>query len=125
LPQIRVLVVDDSREMRDFVVHQVLEPNGFEVEVALDGAEGVRKALKDDVDLVLLDLEIPKMDGLEVLDALCARRSEIPVILMTSNGSEAIAVEVFRKGVRDYVIKPFGGWSRCVFCAKKRRSQPD
>lgn len=107
LSRIRVLVVDDSREMRDFVIQYILEPNGFEVEQALDGAEGVRKALKGDVDLMLLDLEMPKMNGFEVLDALCARRSEIPVILMTSHGSEAIAVEVFRKGVRDYVIKPF------------------
>jgi class 3 adenylate cyclase/CheY-like chemotaxis protein len=93
--------------MRDFVIQYVLEPNGFEVEVAHDGAEGVRKVLKGDVDLVLLDLEMPKMNGFEVLDALCARRSEVPVILMTSHGSEAIVVEVFRKGVRDYVIKPF------------------
>ena len=105
--RIRVLVVDDSREMRDFVIQCVLEPHGFEVEQAHDGAEGVRKALRGDIDLMLLDLEMPKMNGFEVLDALCARRSEIPVILMTSHGSEAIAVELFRKGVRDYVIKPF------------------
>jgi class 3 adenylate cyclase/DNA-binding response OmpR family regulator len=107
LSKIRVLVVDDSREMREFVLRYVLEPNGFEAEQAHDGAEGVRKALTGDVDLILLDLEMPKMNGFEVLDALCARRSEIPIILMTSHGSEAIAVEVFRKGVRDYVIKPF------------------
>jgi class 3 adenylate cyclase/DNA-binding response OmpR family regulator len=107
LSDIRVLVVDDSREMREFVVQYILEPNGFEAEEAADGAEGVRKALKGDVDLMLLDLEMPKMNGFEVLDALCARQSELPVILMTSHGSEAIAVEVFRKGVRDYVIKPF------------------
>jgi class 3 adenylate cyclase/DNA-binding response OmpR family regulator len=105
--KISVLVVDDSREMRDFVVRYVLEPNGFEAQEALDGVEAVRKALTGDVDLVLLDLEMPKMNGLEALDALRARGLEIPVILMTSHGSEAIAVEMFRKGVRDYVIKPF------------------
>ena len=104
---IRVLVVDDSREIREFVVRYVLEPNGFEAVEATNGAEGVRKALKGDVDLVLLDLEMPRMNGFEVLDALRARHSEVPVILMTSHGSEAVAVEVFRKGVRDYVIKPF------------------
>jgi class 3 adenylate cyclase/DNA-binding response OmpR family regulator len=107
LSNIRVLVVDDSHDMREFVIQYVLEPNGFDAEEASDGAEGVRKALKGDIDLVLLDLEMPKMNGFEVLDALSARRLEIPVILMTSHGSEAIAVEVFRKGVRDYVIKPF------------------
>jgi len=102
-----VLVVDDSREMREFVVQYVLEPNGFEAVEATNGAEGVRKVLKGGIDLVLLDLEMPRMNGFEVLDALRARHSEVPVVLMTSHGSEAIAIEVFRKGVRDYVIKPF------------------
>jgi len=107
LSNIRVLVVDDSRDMREFVVQCVLEPNGFEPLEAANGAEALRKALESSVDLMLLDLEMPKMNGFEVLDGLRARRSEIPVVLMTSHGSEAIAVEVFRKGVRDYVIKPF------------------
>jgi len=107
LSNIRVLVVDDSREIREFVVQYILEPNGFEVVEATNGAEGVRKVLRGGIDLMLLDLEMPRMNGFEVLDALRARRSEIPVILMTSHGSEAIAVEVFRKGVRNYVIKPF------------------
>ncbi len=102
-----MLVVDDSREMRRFVVQYILEPNGFEAIEATDGAEGIRKALQGGVDLMLLDLEMPRMNGFEVLDALRARRVRIPVVLMTSHGSEAIAVEVFRKGVRDYVIKPF------------------
>ena len=107
MSNIRVLVVDDSREMREFVVQHILEPNGFEAVEATNGAEGVRKVLKGGIDLVLLDLEMPRMDGFEVLDALRARRSEVPVILMTSHGSESIVAEVFRKGVRDYVIKPF------------------
>ena len=88
--KISVLVVDDSREMRDFVVRYVLEPNGFEAQEALDGVEAVRKALTGDVDLVLLDLEMPKMNGLEALDALRARGLEIPVILMTSHGSPLV-----------------------------------
>jgi class 3 adenylate cyclase/CheY-like chemotaxis protein len=102
-----VLVVDDSSEMRKFVIQCVLEPSGFEVEEASNGAEGVRKVLKGNIDLVLLDLEMPKMTGFEVLDALLARQLKVPVILMTSHGSEAIAIKVFRKGVRNYVIKPF------------------
>ncbi|MFQ6100798.1 MAG: adenylate/guanylate cyclase domain-containing protein [Anaerolineae bacterium] len=107
MSNIRVLVVDDSREMREFVVRYVLEPNGFEAVEAMNGAEGMRKALQGGIDLMLLDLEMPRMNGFEVLDGLRARCCEVPVILMTSHGSEAIAVEVFRKGVRDYVIKPF------------------
>jgi len=107
LVEARVLVVDDSHEIRDFVIQYILEPNGFEAVEAADGAAGVRRLLEGDLDLLLLDLEMPKMSGFEVLDALHARQLEIPVILMTSHGSESIAVEVFRKGVRDYVIKPF------------------
>lgn len=107
MSDIRVLVVDDSSDVRKFVVQCVLEPNGFEALEATDGAEGVRKVLNGGIDLVLLDFEMPKMNGLQVLDALCARGSEVPVILITSHGSEAVAVEVFRKGVRDHVMKPF------------------
>jgi len=107
MSDIRVLVVDDSREIRDFVVQYILEPNDFAVVEATDGAAGVRKALQGGFDLILLDYEMPKMDGLEVLEALQARGCDIPVILMTSYGSESIAVEVFRKGVFDYIIKPF------------------
>jgi len=107
LPNIRVLVVDDSRAMREFVVRYILEPNGFETLEAADGIEGMRQILQGDVDLVLLDLEMPRMNGFEMLDALHAQHREVPVILMTSHGSEAIAVEMFRKGVRDYLIKPF------------------
>jgi class 3 adenylate cyclase/DNA-binding response OmpR family regulator len=105
--EIRILVVDDNRDMREFVAEYVLEPHGFEAILAVDGAEAIRKVLRGGVDLVLLDLEMPKMNGFEVIDALRARQSDVPVILMTSHGSEAIAAEVFRKGVRDYVIKPF------------------
>jgi len=102
-----VLVADDSREVREFIIQCVLEPHGFEVLEASDGAEALHKVLEGDVDLVLLDFEMPKMTGLEVLDALRAQRSHVPVVLVTSHGSEAIAVKVFRKGVRDYIIKPF------------------
>ena len=107
MPDIRVLVADDSREVREFIIQCVLEPHGFEVLEASDGAEALHKVLEGDVDLVLLDFEMPKMTGLEVLDALRAQRSQVPVVLVTSHGSEAIAVKVFRKGVRDYIIKPF------------------
>jgi class 3 adenylate cyclase/FixJ family two-component response regulator len=93
--------------MREFVVECVLKPSGFEADEASDGAAAIEKVLAGEFDLMLLDLEMPKMTGFEVLDTLCAQDSGLPVVLMTSHGSEAIAVEVFRKGVRDYVMKPF------------------
>ena len=63
MSNIRVLVVDDSRQIREFVVQYVLEPNGFKAVEAINGAEGMRKVLKGGIDLILLDLEMPKMTG--------------------------------------------------------------
>ncbi len=103
----RVLVVDDSREQREFIVEYVLKPNGFETLVARDGLEGLELARRHKPDLIIMDLQMPRMDGVQVLDHLNAEQLDIPVILTTAHGSEAIAVEVFRKGVKDYVMKPF------------------
>jgi class 3 adenylate cyclase/DNA-binding response OmpR family regulator len=102
-----ILVVDDSKATLDFAVDYVLKPNSYKPLIAHDGAEGVRKATSDSPDLIILDYEMPKMNGLEVLRTLNARSLNIPVILSTAHGSEAIAVEVFRLGVRDYVSKPY------------------
>lgn len=102
-----VLVVDDGQENRDFVVDYVLRPNGYRASVARDGQEGLEKALTESPDLILLDYQMPRMDGGEVLQALREKQCNIPVILMTFHGSEEVAVLVFRLGVRDYIRKPF------------------
>jgi signal transduction histidine kinase len=104
---VRILVVDDSRPMRETVVRTLADREEFIVSEALHGAEGLEMILADSPDMVLLDLEMPHMGGFEVLDALEAEQIDIPIILMTSHGSEVIAVELFRKGVKDYLIKPF------------------
>ncbi len=103
----KVLVVDDRAENVEFVVEYVLTPNGYQAITAEDGEEGLHLALTEDPDLILLDLQMPRMSGIEVLEALRAQGRQIPVILMTFHGSEAVAVQVFRLGVKDYIIKPF------------------
>ena len=105
--RIRVLVIDGSRNVRDYVAEQVLVPNGYEPVLARDGAEGLRKALTEIPDLILMDYELPMMSGRDVLEALRARPFRVPIILMTSRGSEQIAVWLIRMGVRDFLIKPF------------------
>jgi len=105
--KIRILLIDDSQQIRDFVIDYVLRPQGFDIDVATNGAEGLRKAIANPPDLVLLDFEMPIMTGPEVLQELRNRGSKVPAILMTSHGSEQLAIDVFRLGVSDYIIKPF------------------
>lgn len=107
MKKLQVLVVEDSADVREFVVEYVLKPHGYETDIAVDGAEGLFKALTQMPDLILLDFELPKLNGLELLRELRKYEYKIPVIMMTSFGSEEVAVEGFRLGVRDYIIKPF------------------
>ena len=104
---VRILIIDDSRPVREFVVQALASWEGFVTQEATDGYQGLKMALADHPDLILCDLEMPRLNGFQVLDALHEQRADIPVILITSHGSETIAVEVFRKGVKDYLIKPF------------------
>jgi signal transduction histidine kinase len=104
---VRILIVDDSKAIRDFVLQALADRGGYTVTEASNGADGLQMALDDPPDLILLDLEMPRMDGSQVVDALNERQVDIPVILITSHGSEVIAVEFFRKGVKDYLGKPF------------------
>jgi signal transduction histidine kinase len=77
------------------------------VKAATDGRQALRIALKDEVDLVISDLVMPNLNGLELMEELRQAGKEIPTILMTFHGSEETAVNAFRLGARDYIIKPF------------------
>lgn len=105
--QERVLIVDDAREIRDFLIEYILEPRGFEVLTAADGLEGLQLAFSERPDLLIVDFQMPNMSGLELLRRLRLRKVHIPSILITAHGSEQVAIKALRLGVRDYVIKPF------------------
>ncbi len=102
-----ILVVDDSPEILKFVSQYVLAPLGYQAILAKDGVKGLEAALAHNPDLILLDMSMPRMNGLQVLGELRKAENQTPVIFMTMHGSENIAVEVFRLGVRDYIAKPF------------------
>ncbi|HEM60790.1 MAG TPA: response regulator, partial [Chloroflexi bacterium] len=94
----KVLVVDDAQGVIDFLSDYVLRPNGYRVLSAVDGEGGLAVALADEPDLIILDLEMPKMSGMEVLERLNKEGVDIPVIVITFHGSETIAAEAFRMG---------------------------
>jgi len=103
----RVLIIDDNRSARDFLVDQVLRPAGYEVLVARDGADGLHQAVRESPDLIILDMHMPRLTSAELLNTLSQQGRDVPVILVTEYGSEAQAVHALRMGARDYLTKPF------------------
>jgi len=103
----KVLVVDDKPEMIQILTDYVLGPRGYVLLTALNGEEGLRMALTEEPDLVILDLRMPRMSGLQVLQALREQHCPVPVIVITAYGSEEVVVRALRLGANDYVAKPF------------------
>lgn len=102
----RVLVIDDSKEIRDFLVEYVLEPKGFQALTASNGLMGLEMAITERPDLMITDQQMPQLTGLELLQKLRENDIDLPAILMTGQGTEETAVAAFRLGISDYIIKP-------------------
>ena len=100
----RILVVDDSPTQAQQAV-LLLEEAGFTVETAGDGAEALALLGRQTPDVVVTDLQMPGMNGLELVEAIRADYPQVPAILMTAHGSEDIAIEALRKGAASYVAK--------------------
>ncbi len=103
----KVLIVEDRRENIVFIANNILKPLGYEVITARDGLIGLTKAKREAPDLIITDVKLPKMSGLELLGRLQKEGIAIPTIVMTFHGSEETAVQALRLGARDYLIKPF------------------
>jgi DNA-binding NtrC family response regulator len=101
----RILIVDDDKAFRIATV-ALLEDNGYSVEVASSGQEGQKRFFSETPDLVLSDLVMEGMNGLELLEWIKARAPEVPVIMITGFGSVRTAVEAIRHGAYDYITKP-------------------
>ncbi|HLN61406.1 MAG TPA: response regulator [Symbiobacteriaceae bacterium] len=101
-----ILVVDDEKNIR-LTLGQALETAGYSVAVAIDGEHGLAKAQEISPHLVLLDMKLPGMDGIEVLRRLRTTNPNVPVVMITAHGTVETAVEAMKLGAVDYLRKPF------------------
>jgi DNA-binding response OmpR family regulator len=103
---VRILVVEDEASLRDGIV-DLLSGDGHTVIAVGDGVAGVEAGLRDPFDLVVLDLMLPRLDGMEVCRRLRAARPGMPILMLTARGSEDDKVRGLIEGADDYVTKPF------------------
>ncbi len=102
----KVLVVDEDVDVLDLVSRQVLQPLGFTVATADDAGEAIQKALSFRPDIILASLTLPGLSGKDLLVALRSQGMDLPMLVSARKGMEADAVEAFRLGARDYLVKP-------------------
>ncbi|MEY3436867.1 MAG: hypothetical protein RL335_1323 [Bacteroidota bacterium] len=101
----QILIIDDERSIRK-TLKEILSFEGYEVEEARDGEEGIHMAMKKSFDAILCDVNMPKADGLEVLNKLKEQLPDIPVIMISGYGTIETAVEAVKKGAFDFIAKP-------------------
>ncbi len=106
MPDETILVIDDNRQLGDFIAYRLLPNLGYKATIAYTGGAALERIHQEKPALLLLDLDLPDMTGLDVMRRLIAEGLRIPTILFTAHGSEQIAAEAFRLGVHDYLVKP-------------------
>jgi DNA-binding response OmpR family regulator len=102
----RILIIEDERKLAD-AIGEGLRGNGYEVALAHSGESGVRHLYDNSVDLILLDVMLPRIGGLEVLREIRRNGFKIPVLILTSKGSVEDRVRGLDSGADDYLVKPF------------------
>jgi two-component system KDP operon response regulator KdpE len=105
--KVPVLVIDDEPPIRR-LLRTALNANGFQVLEAGSGREGLAEIEAAKPDLIILDLGLPDMDGLDIIRALRKRGDSTPIVVLSSRGEEAVKVDALNLGADDYVTKPFG-----------------
>ena len=103
---LKVLVVDDEEDIVE-VIQDRLEAYGFAVVTAGTGVEALKKLSMEKFDGIFLDIKMPGMGGVEVLEEVRKRDTKIPIIIVTSSSTKDSALEAMAKGANDYVLKPF------------------
>src|ERR1017187_6582354 len=103
----RILVVEDDPLLRDGLV-DLLKGAGHTVDMVADGLTATKRGMDPELDLVLLDIMLPKLDGIEVCRRLRKARPDLPILMLTAKGDEEDKVRGLKVGADDYVTKPFG-----------------
>jgi two-component system, OmpR family, response regulator MprA len=103
---VRVLVADDEPQLRR-ALERALKLEGYEVELAADGEEALRSVVAGPLDAIVLDVLMPKLDGLEVCRELRARGDQVPILMLTARDAVQDRVDGLDAGADDYVVKPF------------------
>jgi DNA-binding NtrC family response regulator len=102
----RILVVDDEADIRESL-ETLLDMEGYSIDLAVDGGDGLRKLSKSRYDMVLLDLMMPDRSGMDVLAEIRSKDQETPIIMLTAYGSVEVAVNAIKAGASDYFSKPW------------------
>lgn len=102
----KVLIVDDELNMR-LVLAAMLKKEGYAITAAADGREALQILKSNKMDVVVTDLKMPHLDGMELLHCITEQYPDVPVIMITAHGTVATAVEALKKGALDYITKPF------------------
>jgi len=106
MANMRILVVEDEKKVASFIAKGLTEES-YAVDVAYDGEEGVFMALENDYDLIVLDLMLPKLDGMEILRKIRGSGKDVPVLILTAKDSVEDIVAGLEGGSDDYLTKPF------------------
>ena len=102
----RVLVVDDQKGVRH-LLEELFKKEGYEVNVAVDGRDSIEKVKANTPDIVLMDMKMPNMNGLEASEEIIKYDRNIPIIMMTAYGEMEIVQKALEVGVKKYITKPF------------------
>src|SRR6266480_5722220 len=113
--QVHILVVDDERNIRKNLT-MVLEAAGYKVDSTGDGEEAIVKCKEQPYDIAFVDIQMPKMDGLEVLRYLRGLRRRMAVVMLTAHGTVSRAVEAMKLGAVDFIEKPFDPKNILLLC---------
>ncbi len=101
----KILIIDDEKSIRK-TLREILEYENFKVDEAADGAEGSSMAEKEDYDIILCDIKMPKVDGMEALGRILKSKPDIPIVMISGHGTIETAVEAVKKGAFDFIAKP-------------------